>query len=189
MKYLNNKKVKQQNSPVKFAVLFITLFLIFYYFNILFFRITTPGDHYNAFLATHLNYIQGLRWILLCSTAQLLKLFGFSAIFNNYELLVAGHGAIQVVYTCLGLGVLSFFTAFVIAYPKPLKSKIIVLIIGVLGIEFLNVIRFMLLALYGNKHIIDHHTIFNIIIYVIISAGLYFWIRQDITVNNRNETN
>jgi len=184
--------VSRQNSPLRFAITFIVLFVVFYYFNILFFRATNPGPHYNDFLTRHLNYIQALRWALLFGTAQLLKLFGFAAVFNNYELLVAGHGTIQVVYTCLGLGVLSFFVAFVFAYPKLRKEKIIALIIGIAVIEFLNIVRFMLLALFGNKQIsklIDHHTLFNIIIYLIISAGLYFWIKRDIIINDKHEAN
>jgi exosortase/archaeosortase family protein len=181
--------VNQQHNPLKFALLFITLFMVFYYFNILFFRATNHGPHNIAILADHFNYIRWLRWLLLGGSAQLLKLFGYGAISNNYELLVAGHGAIKVVYTCLGFGVLSFYAAFVLAYPKPVKSKIIALVIGIAGVEFLNIIRFMLLALYGNNGIIDHHTLFNIIIYVIISIGLYFWIKRDITIINKNETN
>lgn len=184
--------MKQANKPLRFAISFVVLFLVFYYFNILFFRATNPGEHYNAFLTEHLNYIQAFRSLLLFCTAHLLRLFGFGAVFNNYELLVAGHGTIRVVYTCLGLGVLSFFTAFVLSYPKPLKSKIIVLVLGVILIELLNIIRFMILALYGNSQVnkyVDHHTIFNIIIYIIISVGLYFWIKQDITLNKKHEAN
>jgi len=107
-------------------------------------------------------------------------------------MLVAGHGAIQVVYACLGLGVISFFAAFVIAYPKPLKPKLIFLITGILLIEVLNIIRFMLLALFWNPHtakIIDHHTIFNIIIYIIVAVSLYFWIKTPQNVNKKNAAN
>lgn len=182
--------MKDQNKAVRFALTFVVLFLLFYYFNVLLFSLTNPGRHYNAFITQHLNYIQALRWLLLYSTSQLLKGLGFSVIFNNYELLVVGHSIIRVVYSCLGLGVLSFFTAFVIAYPKQLKSKVITLTIGVVVIELLNIIRFMLLALYGNPYsLIDHHTLFNIIIYLLISTGLYFWIKQDMTINTHHEAN
>lgn len=181
--------MKQQNSPFRFAIWFAGLFLMFYYFNIFFFRETMPGANYIPFLAEKLNYIQGLRHILLYSTANLLKLLGYGAIYNNYELLVAGHGSIQVVYSCLGLGLLSFLTAFIIAYPKTFRSKLIAFIVGVIGIEILNIIRFMVLALYGNGSTIDHHTIFNIFIYIIVSAGLYFWIKNDIASNNNHGAN
>lgn len=181
----------KSKEPARFIVIFIALFLIFYYFNIFFFAVTSTGSsYYNAFLATHFNYIDGLRWILIKSSALLLKLFGFTVISNKYELLVAGRGMIQVVYTCLGLGVISFFAAFVIAYPKQLKAKIIFLLAGICGIEFLNIIRLALLALYWNKQksqVIDHHTIFNIFIYIVITVSLYFWVTS--TKNAANAAN
>ncbi len=169
-------------SPIKFAFVFIILFAAFYYFNIAFFALTSHGRHYTPFLAGHLNYIAGLRNLLLKCSAGILNLSGFAAISNKYELLVAGHGVLQVVYSCLGLGLISFFAAFVLAYPKKLKSKIIFLLGGIIGIEFLNVLRFVLLAIFwdkGNSHIIDHHTIFNVIVYLLIAVALYFWVKHE----------
>ena len=179
-------------TPLKFIFTFVILFLLFYFFNIMFFAITSPGIHYNAFLANNLNYIQGLRWILLNSSVFVLKCFGFAAITNNYQMLVVGHATIQVVYSCLGLGVISFFAAFVLAYPKALKPKLIFLITGILFIEVLNVLRFVLLALFWNQqeeHVMDHHTIFNIIIYFIVAMALYFWIKAPGNVNKKNAAN
>lgn len=184
-------QTSKNKEPIRFIITFVVLFLVFYYFNIFFFAVTLPGSsHYNAFLANHVDYINGLRWVLIKSSAGLLKLFGFTVVNNKYELLVAGRGMIQVVYTCLGLGVISFFSAFVIAYPKQLKAKIIFLILGILTIEFLNVIRLALLALYWNRQknqVIDHHTIFNIFIYIVISVSLYFWVTS--AKNNVNGAN
>jgi len=80
----------------------------------------------------------------------------------------------------LGLGVISFFAAFVLAYPKPLQGKWLFLISGIVVIELLNIVRFVLLAIFWDKRssqIIDHHTIFNISIYIIIAISLYFWIK------------
>jgi len=193
--------IKQQKSakttgnlvaPLKFIISFLCLFLLFYFFNIMFFGITTPGNHYSPFLADHLNYIQGLRWLLLNTSAAILNLMGFTTITNNYELLVAGHSIIQVVYSCLGLGVISFFAAFVLAYPKPLKSKLIFIVAGILVIEMLNVLRFILLALFWTKRdaqIMDHHTLFNITIYIIIAISLYFWVKHPATENKSNAAN
>jgi exosortase/archaeosortase family protein len=172
----------EKPSPVKFLLVFLSLFTLFYYFNILFFGLTSEGNHYNAFLDEHLNYIRLLRNILLGATAQLLNLMGYTAITSDTELLVAGRGTIQLVYSCLGLGVMSFFTAFVIAYPKKLKVKLVFLLCGLLVIQLLNIIRFVLLALFWNKTkgiILDHHTIFNIIIYVIIGISIYFWVKHE----------
>jgi len=180
-----NTKPQRRQGPLRFVIIFVVLFLLFYYFNIFFFGITSPGNHYSAFIADHLNYISVLRHFLLMVSAWILNLLGFGAIYNEYDLLVAGHGTIQLVYSCLGLGVISFFAAFVLAYPKKLKSKWLFLLGGVIGIEYLNILRFVVLAIFWNKrgeHILDHHTIFNILIYLIIAITLYFWIKHDDTL-------
>ncbi len=191
---MQRQKVKEQtvnrsdNAPLRFIITFILLFVIFYYFNVFFFSITSPGsNHYNAFLTDNLNYIHLLRQLLLKSSAQILNWLGFAAITNEYYLLVAGRGEIRLIYSCLGLGVISFFSAFVLAYPKKWKSKIIFLICGILGIEFLNIIRFVVLALFWNKSNktgLNHHTIFNIFIYLTIALALYFWVKRDNALNN-----
>lgn len=174
--------MKQNNEPIRFTIIFLILFFLFYYFNICFFGLTSEGSHYNAFLANHVNYIDWLRWLLLQCSAKILTGFGYTVITSKYQLLVVGNGAIRLVYTCLGLGIMSFFAAFVLAYPKPWKPKLIFLFAGLLTIQFLNVIRFVLLALFWNRRsqqIIDHHTIFNIIIYIIIVISLYLWVRSN----------
>jgi exosortase/archaeosortase family protein len=182
----------RQKSPLNFIILFILLFPAFYYFNIWFFSVTSPDSvHYNTFLAAHLNYISWLRHVLLVSSAWVLNLLGFAALYDEYHLLVAGHGFLQLIYSCLGLGVMSFFAAFVLSYPAKWKSKIFFLISGLLVIEILNVARFVLLALFWNQQnarIIDHHTIFNTIIYLVIFFTLYFWVKYQDNVT-RHETN
>ncbi len=180
---------QQQPSPIKFVFTFLALFLLFYYFNLWFFGITSPGRHYYPFLANHLNYIQGLRTLLLNCSSLILSWLGYSAVHNDTELLVAGKGAIVLVYSCLGLGLMSFFAAFVIAYPKKMKQKLVFLFAGILGIQFLNIVRFVLLALFWNRNdnrIIDHHTVFNIILYIIIMLTLYFWIKQTDSATNKH---
>ncbi len=176
------EKNEKPASPLKFVVSFIILFAVFYYFNIFYFGVTAPGGYYSAFLNDHLNYIRWLREGLLDTSALIINKLGFSAITDEYDLLVAGHGAIRLVYSCLGLGIISFFAAFVLSYPKKWKPKIIFLITGILGIEILNIARFVLLALFWQRRgiiVFDQHTIFNVIVYIIIAVCLYFWVKHD----------
>jgi exosortase/archaeosortase family protein len=176
------RKRFEKGSPVRFLLVFLSLFVVFYYFNVVFFGITSPGNHYVAFLDEHLNYIRLLRHFLLNATAHVLGWMGYTAITSDTELLVVGHGIIKLVYTCLGLGVMSFFTAFVIAFPKKLKPKLIFWASGIVIFQVLNIIRFVVLALFWKSTrgiILDHHTIFNIFIYILIGISLYFWIKHD----------
>ena len=192
-KKLELSKNSENKNVLNFLMSFIFLFPLFYYANIYYFSVTTTGSaHFCPFLANHLNYIRGLRLLLLNCSSQILNWLGFAAITNEYDLLVAGHGSIKLVYSCLGLGVISFFSAFVLSYPKNWEPKVIFLISGVLGIEILNIIRFVLLSLFWDKHknqVIDHHFIFNIFIYLIILASLYFWVKNDKLSNKNNAAN
>lgn len=178
---------------LKFVIGFVLLFPAFYYFNIWFFSITAPGArHYTPFIAHHFNYISGLRRFLLGSSAQVLNWLGFSAIYDEHHLLVAGHGYLELIYSCLGLGVVSFFAAFVLTYPAKWKPRLILLFLGIIAIQLLNVLRFVLLGLFWNKRearIVDHHTIFNVFIYIVIGVTLYFWVRYNDKYNIPDETN
>jgi exosortase/archaeosortase family protein len=186
------RKLNKGVSPVKFLFTFLILFAVFYFFNLYWFAATSPTSrHYNTFIANNLDYIKSLRLLLLNCSTGLLNFSGFTAIHDNYIMLVAGRGSIQVVYTCLGLGVMSFFAAFVIAYPKPLKAKIIFIIAGLLILQFLNILRFMYLAVYWTKAgttTLDHHTLFNLFIYLIVGISIYFWMKEP-NLNKKNATN
>ena len=169
-------------NPFGFALIFLSLFALLYYFNLFFIGLTTAGNRYIPFFDANLNYVKELRFFLIKASSLLLNLLGYVTLTNEFELMVVGKGIIRIVYTCLGFGLMSFFTAFVIAFPKKIKSKIVFVIGGLITIQLLNVIRFVLLALLWNRqtiNIIDHHTLFNLIIYVLIAISLYFWVKHN----------
>jgi len=176
-----DRRIFEKGSPLRFVLTFLSLFLLLHYFNILFFGLTTPENHYSPFLDNHLNYIRGLRHLLLGSSEWLLRLAGYDTVSNDMELLVAGKGHIRVLYSCLGLGVMSFLTAFVIAFPATLRQKLVFLLPALIIIQLLNILRFVLLALFWKSPgslIIDHHTVFDAIIYVLIVVSLYVWVQR-----------
>ncbi|GAA4328334.1 hypothetical protein GCM10023149_32300 [Mucilaginibacter gynuensis] len=168
-----------------FAFKFVLLFALFYYFNLGMLSLTSHGGHYNAFIANHLNYIQGLRDVLINSTAWLLRGLGHTVLTNHHQLLVPGRSTLVLAYSCLGLGISSFLSAFALAYPAKLATRLWFMLVAIVTVQLLNVIRFALLALYWNSHtgsFIDHHTLFNIIIYIAIATAIYFWTKHyDVT--------
>ena len=176
-----DRRMFEKGSPLRFLLTFLSLFLLFYYFDILFLGLTAPENHYSPFLDNHLNYIRGLRHLLLGSSEWLLRLGGYDTVSNDMELLVAGKGHIRVLYSCLGLGVMSFLTAFVIAFPATFRQKLVFLLPALIIIQLLNVLRFVLLALFWKNPgslIVDHHTVFDAIIYVLIAVSLYVWVQR-----------
>jgi exosortase/archaeosortase family protein len=167
------------NMIFRFGSKFLMLFIAFYGFNILFIGITAPGKIYLPWLAENLNYIQAWRRFDLQSTAAILHSLGYHTTKNGFTLAVAGHAGFKLVYSCLGYGLMSFYAAFVIAWPKTLFQRATMLICGLAAIQLLNLIRFLCISLYwkpGFKDFwLDHHTMFNITIYVGILAALYWW--------------
>jgi exosortase/archaeosortase family protein len=170
-----------QNPSFRFVILFLGLFFLLYYFNIFYMGITAPGNYYSSFLDEHLNYISGFRHILIAISAWVLRLFDYQVYTSDTTLHALNAGGINVVYSCLGFGVMSFFTAFVIAWPeRSVRSKLLFIPAGLLLIQILNIARFILITLFWRqspyRSMIDHHTLFNIILYGILLASIYFWI-------------
>lgn len=169
-----------QQPRYRFLVLFIGLYLIFYFFNLFYIGITAPGGWYFSYWDKHLNYVHWLRDFLLWASSNTLNLLGYQTKTSRYELLVVGHGKISLVYSCLGFGVMSFFAAFVLAWPAILRAKISFVIIGLLIIQILNILRFVLLGLYwqsASGYIgIDHHFVYNLIVYLIIALMLFIYV-------------
>lgn len=190
------KPNKPQLSPaIIFAIKFLALFGLIYGFYIGYLSITSPGGMYIAFFDKYLNFISWVRYGLIETSAFVLNLLGYQTKTSVYQLLVVGHNVAHVGYDCLGFGVMSFFTAFIIAYPGTLKGKLYCWFFGIIAIQALNLSRFIILSLYWRPsksvYISDHHTIFNIIVYIAIAIGMYFYIRyQDkaLTVNAANRS-
>jgi exosortase/archaeosortase family protein len=168
-------------TAFRFAIKFIFLFALFYSFNLFYNGLMQPGGFYNAFLAQHFNYIQWLRHFLLQSSTTGLELLGYTTKTNNYSLLVVGHAQINLAYDCLGFGVMSFITAFFITYPAETSTKLKLWLVCTDGFQLLNILRFMLIALfYKGEGIsrIDHHAVFNILIYVLLTLTIYLFIEK-----------
>ena len=182
---------------LRFAGLFPLLFFILYYFNIGFIGLTSPGGLYINFLDQHFNYIKHWREFNIAAIASILKSFGYEVFTNEIRLHVEGKAGFILVYSCLGYGILSLFSAFVIAYPKPIKEKLYFLLTGVITFQLLNMLRLILISLYWKPAPmllkINAHEIFNGIIYMIIASSIYYWLNRR-TVNTelqheRNQTN
>lgn len=172
-----------------FLLLFLGGFSLLYYFTLFFIGSTAKGGIYVGFLDQHFNYIRWWRNLSIESTAAIIELLGFTVYTNKTQLAVLGRSGFTLVYECLGYGVMSAFTAFVIAFPKPFKSKIVFLFGGLMLIQALNILRFVLLSLFWNRGKsffgLDQHDLFNITIYLILMIVIYIWINYF----DKNESN
>ena len=178
-------KKEASKKAIKFVVALFMLYILFSQGNLFMNSVMMPGSRfYNPFISDHLNYIQGLKSALIVPAVWLIKACGFYAIYNEMDVMVISGPYLRVNYSCLGLGVMSFLAAFVLAFPAPWKSTFKMLIIGLITIYVLNVLRIaglgVLLGFFkSQRHNFNyHHEAFNIIIYICIFTILYLWIKR-----------
>jgi exosortase/archaeosortase family protein len=162
---------------LKFPIQFTATFLLLYGFNIAFIGFTTKGGHYYlAFLDYHFNYIDFWRSFTIRTTAEILGLLGFQVFESGTKLQVYEHGGFNLIYSCLGYGMMSLFSAFVICYPSRNMGKTSFMIKGLSLIQGMNMMRFIALALFwknGTIGLIDHHLIYNCCVYLILLNYIY----------------
>ncbi|WP_432713559.1 glycosyltransferase [Pedobacter sp.] len=172
----------KKHKPLKFLVIFPVLFFIFYYFNIAIIGVSTPGGYYNEYIAQHLNHINQWRHFNISTTASLLRMLGYDVYTDQFRLHIKDGGGFILVHSCLGYGILSLFSAFILAFPRPLSQKLVFLALGILGFQFLNLTRLLLIALYWKqltlRYHLNAHAIFNYTIYVVFVGAIYLWINQ-----------
>ncbi|RYG16439.1 MAG: hypothetical protein EOO07_13280 [Chitinophagaceae bacterium] len=181
---------KKANKVALFFVLKMVFFYILFSQGNLFMNsvLNDSGRFYNAFWAENLNYIQWIRSALIVPATWVIKLFGFYAINNEMDVMVVDGPYLRVNYSCIGLGVMSFLLAFVLAFPAKIKAKVRLFIVGTIMIYVLNVLRIaglgVLLGHFKSQrnNFTYHHEIFNIIVYICIFALLYFWIKKNTAI-------
>jgi exosortase/archaeosortase family protein len=173
-----------KNPGFIFIVKFLVLFLGFHYFNEFFIGITAPGGLYVPFLDHHLNYVAWLRHSILYGAKLVCGIFGYDTYIDGpYHLRsVTGHG-VQMVYSCIGLGIKSFWAGFVLAHAIPWKKKIIWTLIGLVVIWVINCFRvaIILIATVNDKNInrfMEHHDFFNLVAYIFIFILVIIFLRK-----------
>lgn len=176
--------MKQYRPILFYLARFLGLFALLFYGTEAIIGLSSPGNHYNAFVAAHLNFINPFRYLLLSLTGKLLALFGLPTYFKDpYTLSMAGGRGVRMIYSCLGYGVLSFWIAFVFANRGSWKRKAVWMIGGALLLCGLNIVRLGLVLVAANRGWQfpfgwDHHTWFNILAYLLIFVLIWRYDRS-----------
>ena len=102
---------------------------------------------------------------------------------DAYTIKVVNGASVRLVYSCLGYGVISFWIAFIAANQANIYFKLKWLVIGIFFIIFSNTIRisFLLIAnenKWPKVFNIDHHTVYNIINYVLLIILIFIFQNQ-----------
>ena len=166
---------------VKYLIKFVLTFCMLYYGTIALIGITSPGGYYMPFAAKYLDYVSGLRFLLLHSSKWMLSLIGYDIYLKDiYTIKLANGSGVHVGYDCIGYGVLFFWVAFIYANNVPAAKKIRWMLGGIACIWIVNVIRISLMLIAVNNKWkpvfnLDNHTWFNIAAYTVIFTMIYLF--------------
>ncbi len=168
---------------VKYLLKFLLTFCVLYYGTIAMIGITSPGGLYIEFADKYLDYVSGLRWLLLHSSKIFLRLLGFDIYLKDIFTIKLQNGmGVHVGYDCIGYGVMIFWFSFVFANSGSFMKKARWMLGGLLVIWIVNVLRISLMVVALNKDWkspfdLDNHTLFNIVAYAVIFTMIYMFDR------------
>lgn len=175
-----------------YVIKLLVIYFLLDYGTTFFIGITSKGDIYIEWLDKYFNYVKWLRYSLLFGAKQIVNLLGYhSYVVGLYIIRIKNGAAVQLVYTCLGYGVMSFWIAFIMANKVQLKYKLKWLFAGLFVIYLSNVARIcvLLIAAQNKWNLpfnIEHHSFYNFIAYtvIIIMMLLFFKQLQKLKANN-----
>ncbi|MBX3257762.1 MAG: exosortase/archaeosortase family protein [Chitinophagaceae bacterium] len=185
-------KTVNRYFDVAFVVKFLLLFAAFYSANMFFVRTVTAGDaYYNAGIDRHFNYIRWITGSIMHSADFITRSLGFDTHVADTKYFIASTGSrLVMAWQCVGLGILSFWLAFILANKMTLRKKIIWIVTGFLVVWVLNCIRTTLLMLALENNVkswkktwtigkgLDHHDIFNYCCYILLLVLIYFFYKK-----------
>ena len=162
----------------------LVFFVLKFTFNAYIGILSPGGKVYSPFLQHYANLPAWFTYLICKCAKGLLQLGGYSVYqkaMNNVT--ISGSRGINIIWACLGFGVMSFWTAFVWAHTATRRYKCKWTVIGILLITGINIIRIALIAL-GFHHnwkafnAIEPHFAFNVVSYIaIILLTAWFIIR------------
>lgn len=116
---------------------------------------------------------------ILGTSKLILHVLGYSVNFTD-NVLAGDYGSVSLNRQCLGLVTIFVFAAIVYISTTIKRKALIYILIGVIGLNFLNVLRIVLLFVHLQKNgnymlTMDNHDIYNYVIYGIIFILWIVW--------------
>lgn len=168
-----------------YLIKFIGAFCFFYFGTLAVIGLSAPVGYYSAFVDHYLNFIPAFRATLLYGTKAFVYLLGYETFIPvNTQIRMVNGSAVNLVYSCLGYGVTSFWLAFIFANTGSLKKKLVWMLGGTIIIWIINVLRISMVLMANSKKWtipfgMDNHTLFNIAAYIAIFVMIYFFDRSE----------
>lgn len=179
------KKILHQRHWWLYLAKFAGIFCVLYYGTLAVIGLAAPGGLYITWVDQYLDYVGWLKYSLMQGTAGLLWLANIPTHFEpGYLVRITGGRGVYIAMSCVGFGVYSFWTAFVLANRGTIGKKLFWVITGLLLLWTINTIRITLFLTAINRGWamplgIDHHTWFNIFAYGLIFILMYVFGKYD----------
>ena len=123
-------------------------------------------------------------WInfLFTSSQKILALLGYEA-FVETKYLIGANGSIAMAKGCLGFQTMFLFAIMVFLTGDKNRYRWIYIVAGLIFLNFVNIMRFVLLFIYIQKHgdydlAMDVHDMYNYIIYIIVFILWVIWFEK-----------
>jgi exosortase/archaeosortase family protein len=158
----------------KFLIKFLCVFAFLYGGTYGFIALASPSGKLSWPIFQALDYVAAYRKLLLHGAGQCLEWLGYTAAYPDaYRLQINDANRVQLVYDCLGIGIISFWIAWCIAATHAWKFRLVWIFGGSVLITLLNMQRIALLLIAHYEHWnifagIDHHDMYNIVIYTVL---------------------
>lgn len=159
-----------KNPIVKFILLGTILYLGWYFFYELY---LLPNTHFDEYLVN----------FLVEASEKGLQTLGFELrTFNDGEfknhLAVINTAGVTIGAPCDGMILMALFVIFVVAFPGSWKNRMWFIPMGLILIQFFNIVRIISLALivYWNEAYLsfNHDYTFTVFVYLVV-FGLWWW--------------
>ncbi len=180
------KQLRYVISKSNFNIIYFLLVFFFMYYGFYFYvALSTPGGRlYSPFLCHYLNIPDWLSIVVVKFSVILLKIAGYSVYQKSpANITLQGSTGANIIWGCLGAGVMILWFAFIVAHKARLVYKFKWIIAGILIIYFFNAMRIATILLsykYNWSYLrsFNAHSTFNNITYIIIVILMLLFIRN-----------
>ncbi|RYY11399.1 MAG: exosortase/archaeosortase family protein [Chitinophagaceae bacterium] len=173
-----------------FVIKFLLLFGVLYVGTLGVIGLAAPGKYYSPFVAQYLDYVSWIKNSLMWSAGIFCGWFGYETYqMPGFILRIKSGAGVLIAMSCVGYGVYSFWTAYVIANDGNWRKKFLWVTGGLLLLWIINSIRIamVLISIHEKRPMplgIDHHTWFNIVAYIFIFSMIWLFERQGRQLKN-----
>ena len=171
------KKIYQENKPF-----FTFLFKFFAVYGLL-------SLFYKLYLNSYNNFeIDFFTQLVSDQAVGIMKLLDYpaSAFPSENEagtkIFLQNKAVGRVIEGCNAIAVMNLFTAFIVAFKGKLKTTLLFVSLGIIGIHFLNIFRIALIIIalyhYPKQEKLLHDIVFPLIIYGFVFVLWLIWIKK-----------